>query len=131
MRLSDSLGRILFIHATVIVEKGSAVRINITAPYWIINKTGLPLVFKQEGGNTDFAGQFEEHEKARMVAPLLFSFNDEEMSGMLAVRVGTGVHPNGVPQWCQHFHLQPGVQVQKSQLICAEVIKLLLINTFF
>lgn len=111
MRLSDSSGRILFVHATVIVEKGSAVRINITAPYWIINKTGLALVFKQEGANNEFAGQFEEHETARMVAPLLFSFNDEEMSGTLAVRVGTNVHPNGIPQWCQHFHLQPGVQV--------------------
>ncbi|XP_016844832.1 vacuolar protein sorting-associated protein 13D isoform X2 [Nasonia vitripennis] len=116
MRLSDSSGRILFVHATVIVEKGSAVRINITAPYWIINKTGLPLVFKQEGANNEFAGQFEEHEKARMVAPLLFSFNDEEMSGTLAVRVGTGVHPNGVPQWCQNFHLQPGVQVHRLRV---------------
>ena len=87
------------------------IRINITAPYWIINKTGLPLVFKQEGASTEFAGQFEEHEKARMVAPLLFSFNDEEIPGTLAVRIGTGLHPNGISQWCQHFHLQPGVQV--------------------
>lgn len=101
----------MFIHGTVIVEKGFATRINITAPYWIINKTGLPLVFKQEGSNTEFAGQFEEHEKARMVAPLLFSFNDEEMNGTLSVRVGNGVYSNGIPQWCQHFHLQPGVQV--------------------
>ncbi|XP_058797313.1 intermembrane lipid transfer protein Vps13D isoform X2 [Phymastichus coffea] len=116
MRLSDSNGRILFIHATVLVEKGSAVRINITAPYWITNKTGLPLVFKQEGANTEFAGQFEEHEKARMVAPLLFSFNDEEMNGTLAVRIGTGVHPNGIPQWCQQFHLQPGVQVHRLRV---------------
>lgn len=104
----------MFIHATVIVEKGSATRINITAPYWIINKTGLPLVFKQEGSSTEFAGQFEEHEKARMVAPLLFSFNDEEMNGTLTVRVGNGVHSSGVPQWCQHFHLQPGVQVKQT-----------------
>jgi vacuolar protein sorting-associated protein 13D len=111
LRLSDSSGRILFIHATVIVEKGSALRINITAPYWIINKTGLPLVFKQEGANNEFAGQFEEHEKARMIAPLLFSFNDEEITGALSVRVGTDLHPNGIPQWCQYFYLQPGIQV--------------------
>lgn len=109
--LSDSLNRSLHIYASVVIEKGSAIKINITAPYWIINKTGLPLVFKQEGSSTEFAGQFEEHEKARMIAPLLFSFNDEEIPGTLAVRVGTGLHPNGVPQWCQHFHLQPGVQV--------------------
>ncbi|XP_014236722.1 vacuolar protein sorting-associated protein 13D isoform X1 [Trichogramma pretiosum] len=116
MRLSDSQGRILFIHATVIVERGMATRINITAPYWIINKTGLPLVFKQEGASNEFAGQFEEHEKARMVAPLLFSFNDEEISGTLSVRVGTGVHSNGIPQWCQSFHLQPGVQVHRLRV---------------
>lgn len=111
MRLSDSAGRILYLHAAVVVEKGCAVRINITAPYWIINKTGLPLVFRQEGVGLEAAGQFEEHEKARMVAPLLFSFSDEEASRTLAVRVGTGVHPNGVSQWSQHFHLQLGVQV--------------------
>lgn len=111
MRLSDQKNRILFIHATVIVEKGSAVRINITAPYWIINKTGLPLVFKQEGASSEFAGQFEENENGRMLTPLLFSFNDEEITGTLAVRLGKGLHPNGTPQWCQNFLLQPGVQV--------------------
>ena len=111
MRLSDSAGRILFLNAAVVVEKGFGVRINITAPYWIINKTGLPLVFRQEGVGLEAAGQFEEHEKARMVAPLLFSFSDEEASRTLAVRVGTGLHPNGVAQWSQPFHLHLGVQV--------------------
>lgn len=111
MRLTDTFGRILFLHAAVVVEKGSALRVNITAPYWIINKTGLPLVFRQEGVGIEAAGQFEEHERARMVAPLLFSFSDEEASRTLVVRVGTGVHPHGAPQWCQQFHLQLGVQV--------------------
>ncbi|XP_033219342.1 vacuolar protein sorting-associated protein 13D isoform X2 [Belonocnema kinseyi] len=116
IRLSDSAGRFLFLQAAVVVEKGSAVRINITSPYWIINKTGLPLVFRQEGVGVEFAGQFEEHEKARMVAPLLFSFSDEEASRTLSVRVGTGVHPNGIPQWSQHFHLQLGVQVHRLRV---------------
>ncbi|XP_015598611.1 vacuolar protein sorting-associated protein 13D isoform X2 [Cephus cinctus] len=116
LRLSDSMGRILFLYAAVVVEKGSALRVNITAPYWIINKTGLPLVFRQEGVGTEAAGQFEEHERARMVAPLLFSFSDEEASRTLSIRVGTGVHPQGVPQWCQHFHLQLGVQVPRLRV---------------
>ncbi|XP_020712491.2 intermembrane lipid transfer protein Vps13D isoform X3 [Athalia rosae] len=116
MRLTDSSGRILFLHATVVVEKGSALRINITAPYWIINKTGLPLVFRQEGVGIEAAGQYEEHERARMVAPLLFSFSDEEASRTLVVRVGTGVHPHGAPQWCQQFHLQLGVQVHRLRV---------------
>ncbi|KAK0083635.1 hypothetical protein PV325_008476 [Microctonus aethiopoides] len=116
LRLSDACSRILYIHAAVIVEKGSAVQINITAPYWIINKTGLPLVFRQEGVGMDAAGQFEEHEKARMVAPLLFSFSDEEASRTLAVRIGNGVHPQGISQWSQPFHLQPGVQVHRLRI---------------
>lgn len=114
--MSDSLGRILFLHAAVIVEKGSAIVINITAPYWIVNKTGLPLVFRQEGVGTEASGQFEEHEKARMVAPLLFSFSDEEASRSVAVRVGTGIHSYGIPQWSQPFHLQLGVQVQRLKV---------------
>ncbi|XP_076758070.1 vacuolar protein sorting 13D isoform X2 [Xylocopa sonorina] len=116
LRLTDSSGRILHLHAAVNVEKGSAIQINITAPYWIINKTGLPLVFRQEGVGMEAAGQFEENEKARMVAPLLFSFSDEEASRTLSVRVGTSVHPQGIPQWSQHFHLQPGIQVHRLRI---------------
>ncbi|XP_076236647.1 vacuolar protein sorting 13D [Calliopsis andreniformis] len=116
LRLTDSAERILFLHAVVNIEKGSAIQINITAPYWIINKTGLPLVFRQEGVGTEAAGQFEEHEKARMVAPLLFSFSDEEASRTLSLRVGTAVHPQGIPQWSQHFHLQPGIQVRRLRV---------------
>ncbi|XP_026669305.1 vacuolar protein sorting-associated protein 13D isoform X1 [Ceratina calcarata] len=116
LRLADSSARILYLHAAVNVEKGSAIQINITAPYWIINKTGLPLVFRQEGVGVEAAGQFEENEKARMVAPLLFSFSDEEASRTLSVRVGTSVHPQGIPQWSQHFHLQPGIQVHRLRI---------------
>ncbi|XP_071874811.1 vacuolar protein sorting 13D isoform X1 [Bombus fervidus] len=116
LRLTDSCGRILYLHAAVNIEKGSAIHINITAPYWIINKTGLPLVFRQEGVGIEAAGQFEENEKARMVAPLLFSFSDEEASRTLSVRIGTSVHPQGIPQWSQHFHLQPGIQVHRLRI---------------
>ncbi|XP_029047151.1 vacuolar protein sorting-associated protein 13D isoform X1 [Osmia bicornis bicornis] len=116
LRLTDSPGRILYLHAAVNIEKGSGTQINITAPYWIINKTGLPLVFRQEGVGAEAAGQFEEHEKARMVEPLLFSFSDEEASRTLSVRVGTAVHPQGIPQWSQHFHLQPGIQVHRLRI---------------
>ncbi|XP_076167518.1 vacuolar protein sorting 13D isoform X3 [Ptiloglossa arizonensis] len=116
LRLTDSTEKILFLYAAVNIEKGSAIQINITAPYWILNKTGLPLVFRQEGVGIEAAGQFEEHEKARMVAPLLFSFSDEEASRTLSVRVGTAVHPQGIPQWSQHFYLQPGIQVHRLRI---------------
>jgi len=56
-------------------------------------------VFRQEGIPTETAaGQFEEHEVARMVAPLLFSFADREPSLTVVARVGNGVHPEGIPQ---------------------------------
>lgn len=113
----DSASRILCLQTAVIVEKGLAIQINITAPYWIINKTGLPLVFRQEGVGIEAAGQFEEHEKARMIAPLLFSFSDEEASRTLSVRIGTEVHPHGIPQWSQHFHPQPGIHVSVNSIL--------------
>ena len=56
-------------------------------------------MFRQEGVPTETAaGQFEEHEVARMVAPLLFSFADHEASPTVMARVGNGVHPEGIPQ---------------------------------
>jgi len=44
----------------------------------MINKTGIPLVFKQEAVPHDMAGQFDEHETARSLTPLLFSFSDRD-----------------------------------------------------
>jgi vacuolar protein sorting-associated protein 13D len=81
------------------VEFHLSFQVLVTAPFWIINKSGLPLVFRQEGVPTETAaGQFEEHEVARMVAPLLFSFADHEASPTVVARVGSGVHPEGLPQ---------------------------------
>lgn len=63
-----------------------------------MNKTALPLVFRQEGVPCETAGQFEEHEIARMVAPLIFSLTDPEASPTIVARLGSGVHPESVPQ---------------------------------
>lgn len=73
-------------------------QVTISAQYWIINKTGLPLVFRQHGVAAEAAGQFEEHEIARMVAPLLFSFADQDASPTVSARVGTHVIADGSPQ---------------------------------
>ena len=53
-------------------------QISIAARYWLVNKTGLPIIFKQEGTDTPGAGQYEEHEIARSVVPLLFSYSDRD-----------------------------------------------------
>lgn len=110
LRLHDLSSRRLFLQSSVNVSKGSAMKVVVWAPYWIVNKTGLPLVFRQEGVPEETAGQFAEHEVARMVAPLLFSYSDHDASPTVVARVGSGVHSEGVPQWCDHFHLHPGIQ---------------------
>lgn len=81
------------------------------------------------------AGQFEEHELARMLTPLLFSLADQDASPTVAARVGTHVILDGSPQvivgprcfvsadlivvllqWCQGFHLQKGIQVRRLRV---------------
>lgn len=66
---------------------------SISAAYWLVNRTGLPLVFRAEGGAGEAAGQFDEHEVARMVAPLLFAFAEADGGPTIAARLGRGVAP--------------------------------------
>lgn len=73
-------------------------QVTVYASFWLVNKTALPLVFRQEGGMDDAAGQYEEHEIARMVAPLMFSHSDPEASPMVIARLGTAAHLDGRPQ---------------------------------
>ena len=101
---------------------------SVYSPFWLVNKTGLPLVFKQEGSTNDAPGQDEEHEVARMAAPLMFAFAPEGVAGLggagaggaggagasgpisgnesshvysMMMRVGTGLHPEGKAQFCR------------------------------
>lgn len=61
LEMYDKKGRILLLQAQISLVTNSALglRISINAPYWIVNKTGLPLVFKQEGTELEASGQFE------------------------------------------------------------------------
>lgn len=68
--------------------KGQGVQIYISAPFWFINKTALPLIFKQDGAVQESAGQFEENEQARMVSPFIFSYSDTDSQQALLVRLG-------------------------------------------
>nr|XP_015839049.1 PREDICTED: vacuolar protein sorting-associated protein 13D isoform X1 [Tribolium castaneum] len=113
INLEDERGRKLFLSVVVSPNNGAKLKIAISAPYWIINKTGLPLVFRQAGTSHESAGQFDEHEIARMVSPLLFSFSDQEASPTINARVGNYVIRDGSPQWCSNFHVQKGIQVKK------------------
>jgi len=72
----------------------------------MINNTGIPLVFKQEAVPHDMAGQFDEHEMARSLTPLLFSFSDRDAPTRCQMRIGRGYQPgSGKPVWSNSFSL--------------------------
>ena len=127
LRLTDSQDRPLYLQCSIHVYLGGGIKITVYAPFWIVNQTGLPLVFRQEGSNPSSggpsnlssniaAGQDVEHEIARMAAPLLFSFNDDG-NPSLTMRIGTGLHSQGKVQWCRHFYVQQqGVRVRRLRV---------------
>ncbi|KAL2104176.1 hypothetical protein ACEWY4_001044 [Coilia grayii] len=117
MRLYDANKRLLCLTIRIILRAQGALKILISSPYWLINKTGLPLIFRQDNTKTDAAGQFEEHEMARSLSPLLFCYTDKEQPNMCTMRIGKGIHPDGVPGWCQGFSLDGGSGVRAVKVI--------------
>ncbi|XP_061647829.1 intermembrane lipid transfer protein VPS13D isoform X2 [Phyllopteryx taeniolatus] len=117
MRLYDTNKRLLCLTIRIILRAHGALKILISSPYWLINKTGLPLIFRQDNGKVDAAGQFDEHELARSLSPLLFCYTDKEQPAMCTMRVGRGIHPDGVAGWCQGFSLDGGSGVRAVKVI--------------
>ncbi|XP_037627753.1 vacuolar protein sorting-associated protein 13D isoform X4 [Sebastes umbrosus] len=117
MRLYDTNKHLLCLTIRIILRAQGALKILISSPYWLINKTGLPLIFRQDNGKADAAGQFEEHELARSLSPLLFCYTDKEQPAMCTMRIGKGIHPDGVPGWCQGFSLDGGSGVRAVKVI--------------
>lgn len=103
VKLADTNGRILVLRAIIQNIRGAGMQISISAPFWLINRTGLPIIFRQEGVSTEFAGQFSENEQARLVSPLMFSFSDLDSSMALTIRLGKR-YGTSLP-WCQPFSL--------------------------
>ncbi|XP_033150667.1 vacuolar protein sorting-associated protein 13D isoform X2 [Drosophila busckii] len=103
LKLIDINNRELHLHVSIQSFKGKGIEIYVSAPVWIVNKTGLPLIYKQEGTNNISAGQFDEHETARQVSPLMFSFSDQEGSPSLEVRLGNSFGFKN--QWCKSFSM--------------------------
>ncbi|XP_058017026.1 intermembrane lipid transfer protein VPS13D [Ahaetulla prasina] len=117
MRLYDNNRRLLNLTIRIVCQAKGSLKILISAPYWLINKTGLPLIFRQDNAKTDAAGQFEEHELARSLSPLLFCYADKEQPNLCTMRVGRGIHPEGMPGWCQAFSLDGGSGVRALKVI--------------
>ena len=108
IKLTDNRSRPLYLTVKVTIKYGGVMVISVFSPYWIVNKTGLPMLFKQEGEKVEAAGQFEEHELARMMSPLLFSFAERDSNPSIVTRVGIGLNPEGKPKWCKDFMVQTG-----------------------
>ncbi|XP_031235268.1 vacuolar protein sorting-associated protein 13D isoform X5 [Mastomys coucha] len=117
MRLYDINRRQLNLTIRIACRAEGSLKIFISAPYWLINKTGLPLIFRQDNAKTDAAGQFEEHELARSLSPLLFCYADKEQPNLCTMRIGRGIHPEGMPGWCQGFSLDGGSGVRALKVI--------------
>ncbi|XP_055514974.1 LOW QUALITY PROTEIN: intermembrane lipid transfer protein VPS13D [Leucoraja erinacea] len=117
MRLYDTNKSLLNLSIRIVCRAEGSLKILISAPYWLLNKTGLPLIFRQDNAKADAAGQFEEHELARSLSPLLFSFADKEQPNMCTMRIGKGIHPDAVPGWCQEFSPDGGSGVRAVKVI--------------
>lgn len=110
LRLQDARGRRLHLEARVHVRRDDALELSVAAPYWIVNRTGLPLVFRAEGAAGEAAGQDDDHEAARDVRPLPFSPAEVEAGPALQARLGRGLADGG--GWCAAFPLGPGTHVR-------------------
>ncbi|XP_061458181.1 intermembrane lipid transfer protein VPS13D isoform X3 [Rhineura floridana] len=117
MRMYDINKRQLNLTIRIVCRAEGSLKIFISAPYWLINKTGLPLIFRQDNAKIDAAAQFEEHELARSLSPLLFCYADKEQPNLCTMRVGRGIHPEGMPGWCQGFSLDGGSGVRALKVI--------------
>jgi vacuolar protein sorting-associated protein 13D len=103
----DNIQRLILIDVTIVCSIRNRIKISVFVPYVLLNKSGIPLIFKQEGSTNEAAGQTHEHELARNREPLLFSFSDQEASHACVMKVGSGLHKNddGRPIWSQRFTL--------------------------
>jgi hypothetical protein len=68
-RILDHRNRLLLLNVRVSIDP--CISISISARYWLVNHTSLPLIFRQKDTSIA-AGQFTEHETARCRTPLLF-----------------------------------------------------------
>lgn len=102
LTLVDRYQRPLNLNVKLSLVNNSTIKISVFCNYWFMNKSGIPLVFKQDSANDEAAGQFHEHEIARNVEPLLFSFNDVEANNLCSIRIGKE-YDTGKPVWSVRF----------------------------
>ncbi|CAI4229925.1 unnamed protein product [Auanema sp. JU1783] len=117
--LQDAENRHLSMYVNLQIGLGGSLSMSLWVTYWIVNKSGIPLVIKQEGATSESSGQGDEHEKAKDKHPLMFSFSDPSCPHQCAVRVGKSfvTEPGYTPLFGRKFPLIPGVQAIKLKLV--------------
>lgn len=118
MQLLDNENREVHVYASVSIVRGGALNIALWVPFWIVNRSGIPLIIKQESADKDSAGQVADHEQAKDRSPLMFSFADDACPLQCVVRVGKKIvgEPGFKPHFSRPFSLAPGIQALKLVL---------------
>ncbi|BHF82327.1 Vacuolar protein sorting-associated protein 13D [Sparganum proliferum] len=143
MRLRDAHDRPLELQVKVSSRAFGARHLTVSAVCWLINQSGLPLVFAQTAPSTLVtanelrpaspayrslaAGQSTEQEFARLAIPLLFSFPNKEEDERLQARIGVKYDPSGghvadgsdlwMPRWSPSINLsKTGVDLLRLRI---------------
>ncbi|VDL89757.1 unnamed protein product [Schistocephalus solidus] len=131
IKLIDAHQRPLELQVKVSSRAFGARHLTVSAVCWLINQSGLPLVFAQTAPSALVtsnelrptsaayrslaAGQSAEQEFARLASPLLFSFPNKDDDERLQVRIGVKYDPSGgqdvegsdlwMPRWSPSINL--------------------------
>ncbi|GMT14509.1 hypothetical protein PFISCL1PPCAC_5806 [Pristionchus fissidentatus] len=110
--MKDESGRALCFFFTARRRLGGSISLSLWSPFWVLNKTGIPLIIKQEATEWEWAGQGEEHEKANDKHPLLFDLADDRFPPKCCIRLGEdAAREEGYrPIFSKGINLSPGVQ---------------------
>ncbi|KAI6230473.1 Ricin B-type lectin domain-containing protein [Aphelenchoides fujianensis] len=117
-RVRDAEGRELDVYLSVSVRRAGALQVAVWVPFWVVNRSGIPLVLRQAAADHDAAGQLDDHERAKDRNPLMFSFADDSCPRECVVRVGRRFAEDAAftPRHSPAFSLQPGVQALRLRL---------------
>ncbi|KAM3719637.1 Intermembrane lipid transfer protein [Dirofilaria immitis] len=119
LRMKDSKKRYLDMYCSLSIGSSGTVLLALWVPYWIVNKSGIPLIIKQEATSDIAAGQMEEHESAKDRNPLMFSFANDNCPKQCTVRIGANYasDQNYRPLFGPKFPLTVGLHSMKLRLV--------------
>ncbi|CEF67763.1 Vacuolar protein sorting-associated protein 13D [Strongyloides ratti] len=112
IKMIDEVRREINIYADVSLTKNESIIIVLWVPYWVVNKSGIPLIIKKHEALDDIPGQSLEHEQGKDRIPLMVSFNVDDEIQKCNLRIGRTYLPDKeyFPEYSDSFKLTPGEQ---------------------